>query len=441
MALSISTTNNNNNNIDDEWSSFLTTKYDDHEDNNNLQDVSVASTQDLDQTDIFIGNVPEPTEIYISTKSKIAYLEQPIDLNIFWRIPVIPYATPSNGVIKKQIKLNSKTQDDLIAVQKFLKNELYYDEHIISRIDNPNGRIKFKDIRKITVGISKKDMTNYRSKKKKAFYNCFVVIIRIKIDTAFREFHVKMFHSGKLEIPGVQSDKIYEIVLHNIIDILQPFHDYTLQYKQKSDIILINSNFSCGFFINREILYDILRNKYNIQAIYDPCSYPGIQCKFYYNNDIGVQSGMQITTENKEKYKNIIAVSFMIFRTGSVLIVGMCEENVLDDIYQFLKALLRAEFKYICQKIITEEDLILKDKKKKPRKKIIHIVTGVIEDDTGLDNGLVDNGLIDNVLEDNVLVAEVEKLFITPSLKKEKKQKPKIEFDIIDGNIEEEVNP
>ena len=463
MALSISTTNNNNNNIDDEWSSFLTTKYDDHEDNNNLQDVSVASTQDLDQTDIFIGNVPEPTEIYISTKSKIAYLEQPIDLNIFWRIPVIPYATPSNGVIKKQIKLNSKTQDDLIAVQKFLKNELYYDEHIISRIDNPNGRIKFKDIRKITVGISKKDMTNYRSKKKKAFYNCFVVIIRIKIDTEFREFHVKMFHSGKLEIPGVQSDKIYEIVLHNIIDILQPFHDYTLQYKQKSDIILINSNFSCGFFINREILYDILRNKYNIQAIYDPCSYPGIQCKFYYNNDIGVQSGMQITTENKEKYKNIIAVSFMIFRTGSVLIVGMCEENVLDDIYQFLKALLRAEFKYICQKIITEEDLILKDKKKKPRKKIMHIITGVIEDDNGLTNGLTnglvdnvltngleDNGLVDNdltndltnvLVEDNVLVAEVENLFITPSLKKGKKQKPKLEFDIIDDNIEEEVNP
>ena len=302
-------------------------------------------------------------------------------------------------------------------------------------------------------------MTNYRSKKKKAFYNCFVVIIRIKIDTAFREFHVKMFHSGKLEIPGVQSDKIYEIVLHNIIDILQPFHDYTLQYKQKSDIILINSNFSCGFFINREILYDILRNKYNIQAIYDPCSYPGIQCKFYYNNDIGVQSGMQITTENKEKYKNIIAVSFMIFRTGSVLIVGMCEENVLDDIYQFLKALLRAEFKYICQKIITEEDLILKDKKKKPRKKIMHIITGVIEDDNGLtngltnglvdnvltngleDNGLVDNDLTNDLVEDNVLVAEVENLFITPSLKKGKKQKPKLEFDIIDDNIEEEVNP
>ena len=453
MALSI---NNNNNNIDDEWSSFLTTKYEDsEEDTNNVQDESNESIQEVGLTEIFIGNVPEPTEIYISTKSKIAYLEQPIDLNIFWSIPVISYATPSNGVIKKQIKLNSKTPEELTNVQARLKNELYYDEHIMSHIDNPNGRIKFKDIRKITVGISKKDMTSYRSKKKQAFYNCFVIIIRIKIDTAFREFHIKVFNTGKLEIPGVQSEQMFETVLHNIIEILQPFHDYTLQYKQKSDIILINSNFSCGFFINREILYDILRNKYNIQAIYDPCSYPGIQCKFYYNNDIGVQSGMQITTENKEKYKNIIAVSFMIFRTGSVLIVGMCEENVLDDIYQFLKALLRAEFKYICQKIITEEDLILKDKKKKPRKKIMHIITGVIEDDNGLTNGLVDNvltnglednGLVDNdltnvLVEDNVLVAEVENLFITPSLKKGKKQKPKLEFDIIDDNIEEEVNP
>jgi hypothetical protein len=39
------------------------------------------------------------------------------------------------------------------------------------------------------------------------------------------------------------------------------------------------------------------------------------------------------------------------------------------------------------------------------------------------------------------LAAEVENLFITPSLKKGKKQKPKLEFDINDDNIEEEVNP
>ena len=30
-------------------------------------------------------------------------------------------------------------------------------------------------------------------------------------------------------------------------------------------------------------------------------------------------------------------ISFMIFRTGSVLIVGNCDENILHIIYQYLK--------------------------------------------------------------------------------------------------------
>ena len=448
MSLSISTLNNN---IDDEWSSFLTTKYDDtvsDDENNTLLDEFNNTKTELNSTETFTGDVPEPTEIYISTQSKIAYLENPVDLKIFWDIPVISYANPSNGVIKKQIKLNSKTPEELTDVQKLLKKELYYDEHIMSHIDNPNGRIKFKDIRKITIGISKKDMMSYRSKKKQAFYNCFVMILRIKIDTVFREFHIKVFNTGKLEIPGVQSEPMFETVLHNIIEILQPFHEYTLLYKQTSDTVLINSNFNCGFFINREVLYDILRNKYNIQAIYDPCSYPGIQCKFYYNNDIGVQTGSQITKENKDKYKNITSVSFMIFRTGSVLIVGMCDESVLRDIYQFLKALLKSEFKYICQKIITDENYNVKDKKKKLRKRMIHIVSGLIDDNI-VDNTIVDNNSVSNNIVSNNIVDDnankTDDIFITssPPIKKirkrkvlQTKEKLKAKLNIINENTE-----
>ena len=350
------------NTIDDEWSNFITNKYIDNSSEDEQTDDVLNNKLDTSQYETFTGPAPEPTDIYISTKSKIAYLENPIDLKIFWDIPVINYANPINGVIKKQLKLNSKTPEELILLRKKLEKELYYDEHIMTHIDNPDGRIKFKDIRKITIGLSKKDMMSYRSKKKQAFYNCFVIILRIKMNDVFREFHIKVFNTGKLEIPGVQNEPMFETVLQHIIQILQPFHSYPVLYKEKSDTVLINSNFNCGFFINREVLYDILRNKYNIQAIYDPCSYPGVQCKFYYNNDIGVQTGIQITTENKEKYKDITEVSFMIFRTGSVLIVGMCDEPVLHEIYAFLKALFKAEFSHICQKIITDNIFSVKDK-------------------------------------------------------------------------------
>jgi len=393
-------------NIDDEWSAFISNhNKDDDSDNDSDNDISDdddmltknlmtaeyqvpvgkknnnsnsnSNNENNNQSKILYSNVvaPTPSALYISTKSKIAYLTEPVDLRVFWQIPIIPYATPCNGVIKKQIKINSKSQEELDDIQLRLQNELYFDEHVMSHIDNPSGRIKFKDIRKITIGVSKKDIMTYRSKKKQAFYNCFVMIIRLKIVEEFKEFHIKVFNTGKLEIPGVQNDSMFELVLKTIISILQPHSPTQLCYNKKSDTVLINSNFNCGFYIDREVLYDILRYKYNIQAIYDPCSYPGIQCKFYYNKDIGVQTGKQITTENKVKYSNIVEVSFMIFRTGSVLIVGMCDDDVLFEIYNFLKLLLVAEFENVCQGILDSSTLAnVKDKKKKIRKKTIIVL-------------------------------------------------------------------
>ena len=61
----------------------------------------------------------------------------------------------------------------------------------------------------------------------------------------------------------------------------------------------------------------------------------------------------------------------MIFRTGSVLIVGMCNDSILFQIYDFLKNLLKIEFTNICQKVITADMISVKNNKRKIRKKII----------------------------------------------------------------------
>ena len=37
-------------------------------------------------------------------------------------------------------------------------------------------------------------------------------------------------------------------------------------------------------------------------------------------------------------------MSFMIFRTGSVLIVGKCEDDTLMNIYNFLRDLFHSEY-------------------------------------------------------------------------------------------------
>ena len=373
----------NSNVVDDEWEKFISVDYNDastddddydNENNNNEEDFTNRrqNSVDFEMNKNLIS--PKANNIYISTKSKIAYLNTEINLkDIFWKVPIIPYATPTNGVIKKQMKFNSITQEELDEVHTNLKTVNHYEDQVMTSINNPSGRIKFKDIRKVSIGISKKDIMSYRSKKKSAFYNCFVMILRIRIQDLFKEFHIKVFNTGKMEIPGIQNETIFEIVLNNIISTLQPYMDKPIGFELKSDTVLINSNFNCGFYINRETLYDILKTRYNIQCIYDPCSYPGIQCKFYYNPALEVQTGSQISEEEKTTYKNIVTVSFMIFRTGSILIVGMCDENVLHIIYEFLKMMLENEFHQINQKIITPENTVVKNKKKKIRKKNIAV--------------------------------------------------------------------
>ena len=121
--------------------------------------------------------------------------------------------------------------------------------------------------------------------------------------------------------------------------------------------MLINSNFSCGYLINRENLYDILVKKYKIQSLYDPCSYPGVQSKYIINDK----------TAEKQ-----ITLSFMIFRTGSVLIVGKCSKEHIIMVYEFLKELFKNEYKIINQNGLNIDKEIEKPKKNiKSRKKII----------------------------------------------------------------------
>lgn len=375
--------------IDNDWESFL-------QNDGNVNDLSKSNTNISSQNivnnhsikniiehqhvdnirDSFnVYNIPKCSELYISTKTKICYLNKnTIDVkNVFWKIPVIDYYIPMNGVIKKQTKFSSTSKDDVDYIEEQLKNVEHYEEQIIEHIDNPDGRIKYKDQRKISIGMCKKDILSYRSKKKRAFFNCFVVILRLFNKDSFKEIHVKVFNTGKLEIPGIQDNKLLNDVLELLVDTLKPYLGNDLAFiADKSETVLINSNFNCGYYIDRHKLHDLLKFKYRINSNFDACSYPGIQSKFYYDNTLSPNS----QTGQQPIHKNVHEISFMIFRTGSVLVVGKCEDDILYHIYDFLKGILEQNYLDICSPgtELRDNDAIAlekSNKQKKPRKKIV----------------------------------------------------------------------
>lgn len=360
--------------IDDEWFQFLNGKEPYLNDINYDNTPSQVSSQ---------NKIPECQDLYISTTTRVLFLNTPIDIdNVFWNINIGKYSNPNTVIIKKQMKIVSKTIEEYNEYRQKLSNIEYYTEHIIKQVNNPLARrVKFKDERKITIGISKKDIMNYRGKVKNAFYNCFAIIVRFKQEGSFKEIHVKVFNTGKLEIPGIINEELLYKVKNILIDLLARITNRSIYFidTHKEQNVLINSNFNCGYYINRDKLYKILRTKYNLETTYDPCSYPGIKCKFYYNNKVSSDTEQHGLIESCDKYMKsselteydkYTEISFMIFRTGSCLVVGNCVERILRFVYEYIKTILYNEYTEI---YVTSDIKSIKEKKEKLRKKIIII--------------------------------------------------------------------
>lgn len=348
--------------LDNEWESFLNSNCD----IDKLIEDNVSQKKDL-------INIPKCGDIYISTKTKIAYLNTTVDINrIFWDIPIIKYYIPKNGIIKKQMKFTSLSKEDKANIDNKVQSNDNVKQTVLSHFENEKTKseIKYKHVQKISIGSCKKDITSYRTKEKSAFYNCFALIIRLEINNEFKEIHMKVFNTGKLEIPGIQDDKIMHKALDFLIMNLQPFFTHELKVNPDIHTVLINSNFNCGYYINREKLFNLLKYKYDMISMYDPCSYPGIQSKFYYNETKSIQDGICKCSRKCSKKGTgngdgeCREISFMIFRTGSILIVGHCDEHMLNIIYKYIKNILTEEYNEI-----NEGNIIFK-KEKKPVKKI-----------------------------------------------------------------------
>ena len=320
--------------VDEDWARFLRGEYHDRDHVHSGDHLMPAEQSEF---------VRSP--LSISTKTKIAYLDRKIDLaTVFWNIPVLPYCCFAEGVVKKQMKFSAKSREECAALDSRLAAQQHgFKENVVlTDIDNPGGRVPFKHVRKTSIGLSKKDLINFRSKKRSAFYNCFVLILRLYRDGAYREIHVKVFNTGKLEIPGIQSDGLLNHALDLLVSTLAPYTSSDLHcLLERTETVLINSNFACGYLVNRDYLRDVLESRYGINCAYDPCSYPGIQCEFYYDAARPLQDGRQ--PPDHAARDDVTKVSFMIFRTGSVLIVGKCTEAMLDEIYDFVASVLENE--------------------------------------------------------------------------------------------------
>ena len=88
-------------NVDEEWSKYLCGEMSKMSLNDNACDsLPIEQIGDDSQKQI---EIPECEELYISTKTKVLFLNQEIDINkVFWEIPILEYWKPSEGVTRRR---------------------------------------------------------------------------------------------------------------------------------------------------------------------------------------------------------------------------------------------------------------------------------------------------------------------------------------------------
>ena len=106
---------------DQEWENFLN--------NDTLQDSKDENANSE------LSFIPKVTPIYISTQTKIGYLNKKVDLNkVFWLLPVINYQDITDGIVKKQIKINCETKEETKSLNEKLSTCKMANVNIINDI-------------------------------------------------------------------------------------------------------------------------------------------------------------------------------------------------------------------------------------------------------------------------------------------------------------------
>lgn len=207
-----------------------------------------------------------------------------------------------------------------------------------------------------TILINKKKNRKKNKKRKRNFFNQ----VTLHVKTYDTVVNVKLFSNGSIQMTGRKSalyctdvlikiteelrkvKAIYDLMEDKIVD--KPFvPDPTMiQLENIYDvkICMINSNFSIGFSINRQNLYNILTRD-NITCVYEPQTHAGVNIKFEY----------------KDKSKDKI-ISILVFESGQIIITGAKSCSQIIDSYNFINRYLLYNFKDIKKDNIKIESTI-----------------------------------------------------------------------------------
>ena len=194
----------------------------------------------------------------------------------------------------------------------------------------------------ITKGYNPKDKPKKKLKKsKKFFYN--QVTIHIKCD---KPINMKIFNNGRVQMTGINNDKqgleSINILLNEIHKLseeskLSIFDSETIIKEGDIETVLINSDFDIYHEVDRENLHRLIIER-GYYSSYEPCTYPGVNIKYYHNpihNNFGI-CDCEKPCNGKGKENTCKKITIAVFKSGKIIITGGRSKENIQTAYKFI---------------------------------------------------------------------------------------------------------
>ena len=205
-------------------------------------------------------------------------------------------------------------------------------------------------------GKSKKKITNKSCKKKKMFFNQTTIIVCLE---GTRTVNIKVFSNGNIQMTGLKSledgeeaCKLLKNELLNTSGVINNIKYDAIPIKsdleiKAIEIVLINSDYFCGYRIKRDVLHKLIVKKYKLFSSYEPCIYPGVNTKYFWNKQNISKDGICKCTKkcsgkgtgNGDGECKKITCS--VFQSGNVIITGARDLEQIDETYNFINSLFK----------------------------------------------------------------------------------------------------
>lgn len=265
----------------------------------------------------------EFSTLRVSTITTTAQLGTKINLeDIFKQIKVLPYWDLNDGVLKMEYKGQTK-------------------------------------------GTCFKDIMLKPKTTKTSFFNQATIIVRREVSPLnWKEINVKIFRNGGVQMTGIRSIAMSSDTIRWLLSHLQTTCTETPIFTgtptiHKEQIQLINTDFSIGAKVRRDILHKVLSEVYGLNSSYESAIYQGVKTKYFYNAMRPADKPQGICpcerlckgTGDGSKIGECKKITISPFQTGNGIITGARDMAQIDEAYEFIKGVFTTHADTVLRKI------------------------------------------------------------------------------------------